>query len=143
MAGTLAQWIGCQRVVKNAKHDELAYFLWLRKRAILSPSWRSPDPQEEAFPLDQTFSQFKTELTPWLSDVPSQVLRNGVTIYKQAWSRHWGNPAHFRRPRRRKKGDSNSVWLTRELFRFLGCPMTISSPHPGQLHFPINLPIQG
>ena len=120
LAGTLAQWIGCQRVVKNAKHDELALSLWLRKRAILSPSWRSPDPQEEAFPLDQTFAQFKTELTPWLSDVPSQVLRNGVTIYKQSWSRHWGNPAHFRRPRRRKKGDSNSVWLTRELFRFLG-----------------------
>jgi len=120
MAGTLAQWIGCQRVAKNAKHDELAYFLWLRNRAVLSPSWHSPDPQEETFPLDQTFSQYKTELTPWLFDVPSQVLRNGVTIYKQAWARHWGNPAHFRRPRRRKKGDSNSVWLTRELFRFLG-----------------------
>ena len=23
------------------------------------------------------------------------------------------------------------------------CPTTMSSPHPGQLHFPINLPIQG
>jgi len=120
MAGTLAQWIGCQRVAKTAKHEELAYFLWLRSRAVLSPSWRGPDPQEEAFPLDQTFSQYKTELTPWLSDVPSQVLRNGVTLYKQAWARHWGNPAHFRRPRRPKKGDSHSVWLTRELFRFLG-----------------------
>ena len=40
--------------------------------------------------------------------------------YKRGWSNHWKNPSHFGRPRRKKKADSNSVWLTRELFRFIG-----------------------
>ena len=120
LATTLAQWTGCQRVAGNAKHDEVNLLLWLRKRAILSPSWEGPDPQLEPFPLDQTFSQFKTDQTPWLSAVPSQILRNGVVRYKKGWSNHWKNPGHFGRPRRKKKADSNSVWLTRELFRFVG-----------------------
>ena len=120
LAITLAQWTGCQRVIGNAKDSEVNLLLWLRKRAILSPSWEGPDPQMEPFPLDQTFSQFKTDLTPWLSEVPSQILRNGVVRYKKGWSNHWKNPGHFRRPRRKKKADSNSVWLTRELFRFVG-----------------------
>jgi len=120
LAMTLAQWTGCQRVVGNAKDSEVNLLLWLRKRAILSPSWEGPDPQSEPFPLDQTFSQFKTDLTPWLSEVPSQILRNGVVRYKKGWSNHWKNPGHFGRPRRKKKSDSNSVWLTRELFRFVG-----------------------
>ena len=120
LAITLAQWTGCQRVVGNAKDSEVNLLLWLRKRAILSPSWEGPDPQMEPFPLDQTFSQFKTDLTPWLSEVPSQILRNGVVRYKRGWSNHWRNPSHFGRPRRKKKADTNSVWLTRELFRFVG-----------------------
>jgi putative transposase len=120
MVGVLAQWIGCQRVAGNAKDAEVNYLLWLRKRAILSPSWNDADPQECGFPLDQTFSQFKTELAPWLSAVPSQVLRNGVVRYKRGWTNHLKNPAHFRRPRRKKKWDCNSVWLTRELFRIVG-----------------------
>ncbi|HQL48685.1 MAG TPA: transposase, partial [Holophaga sp.] len=90
------------------------------KRAILRPSWTDPDPQEDGFPLDQTFSQFKTDQTPWLSEVPAQVIRNGVVLYKRAWSNHWQNPSHFRRPRAKRKWDRNSVWLTRELFRFVG-----------------------
>jgi putative transposase len=120
LAMTLAQWTGCQRVIRNAKGSELDLLLWLRKRAILSPSWDGPDPQSEPFPLDQTFSQFKSDQTPWLSAVPSQILRNGVVRYKKGWSNHWKNPSHFSRPRRKKKADSNSVWLTRELFRFVG-----------------------
>ena len=120
LAMILAQWTGCQRVAGNAKHDELNLLIWLRKRAILSPSWEGPDPQLDPFPLDQTFSQFKTDQTPWLSEVPAVILRNGVVRYKRGWSNHWKNPSHFRRPRRKKKADTNSVWLTRELFRFIG-----------------------
>ncbi len=120
LAGVLAQWTGCQRVAGNAKDSEVNLLLWLRKRAILSPSWTGLDPQSEPFPLDQTFSQFKTEQTPWLAEVPSQILRNGVVRYRKGWTNHWKNPAHFRRPRRKRKWDGNSVWLTRELFRFVG-----------------------
>ena len=120
LAMILAKWTGCQRVARNAKHDEVNLLLWLRKRAILSPSWTDPDPQGGPFPLDQTFSQFKTDQTPWLSEVPAVILRNGVVRYKRGWSNHWKNPGHFGRPRRKKKADTNSVWLTRELFRFVG-----------------------
>lgn len=132
LAVILAQWIGCQRVAGNAKHDEVNLLLWLRKRAILSPSWYADiprgltaswtqsDPQSEPFPLDQTFNQFKTDQTPWLSEVPSQILRNGVVRYKRGWSNHWKNPSHFRRPRCKRKWEGNSAWLTRELFRFVG-----------------------
>ena len=51
LAMILAQWTGCQRVAGNAKHDELNLLIWLRKRAILSPSWEGPDPQLDPFPL--------------------------------------------------------------------------------------------
>jgi hypothetical protein len=33
--------------------------------------------------------------------------------------------------------------VCRNPFQAEECPMTLSSPHTGQLHFPINLPIQG
>jgi hypothetical protein len=120
LAQTLAQWIGCHRAIKNAKHDELLYLLWLRKRAILSPSFRDPDPQDLPFPLDQTYHQFKTGLTPWLSEVPAQILRNAATVHHRAWLNHWKNPAHFRKPRRQRKWEGQSVLLTAELFRFVG-----------------------
>ena len=29
LAMILAKWTGCQRVIKNAKHDEVNYLLWL------------------------------------------------------------------------------------------------------------------
>ena len=120
LAQVLAQWIGCQRVASNAKHEELHYLLWLRKRAITSPSWTDPDPQG-SFPLDQTFSQYKdAELSPWLSEVPAQIIRNGVVLYKRGWSNRFKNPAHFGTPTRKRKWDRNSVWLTSELFRFVG-----------------------
>jgi putative transposase len=47
---------------------------------------------------------------------PSQIYRNAVTQWEQAWINHWKNPAHFRRPTHRTRGEADSVWLTRELF---------------------------
>jgi type I restriction enzyme S subunit len=35
------------------------------------------------------------------------------------------------------------IEVQREIGSTLRCPTTMSSPHPGQLHFPINLPYQG
>jgi putative transposase len=52
--------------------------------------------------------------------VPAQIYRNAVVQWKQAWVNHWKNPAHFRRPTYRARGDADSVWLTRELFAFDG-----------------------
>ncbi|MDO9179191.1 MAG: helix-turn-helix domain-containing protein [Agitococcus sp.] len=68
-ASVLRQWIGCQRVIYNAKVAEDQYFNTFRRHALSLTG--------EPTPLDQHYAQFKTELTPWLSDVPSQILRNG------------------------------------------------------------------
>jgi hypothetical protein len=61
MQGALNQWIGCQRVVYNAKVAEDSYFAAQRRLHLRD------DPDAECkTPLAQQYSQFKSELTPWL-----------------------------------------------------------------------------
>jgi putative transposase len=67
-------------------------------------------------PIDQQHSHFKTELTPWLSEVPSQVLRNATVLWKQAYSRYFQKLGG--RPVIHKKHGKQAVWLTSELFDF-------------------------
>jgi putative transposase len=67
-------------------------------------------------PIDQQYSHFKTEQTPWLSDVPSQLLRNGAVLWKQAYVRYFSKLAG--RPAIHRKTGEQSVWLTSELFTF-------------------------
>jgi putative transposase len=38
-AKTLAQWIGCQRFIQNAKVEESDYFLRFRNRSLALTSW--------------------------------------------------------------------------------------------------------
>ena len=109
-ARTLLRWIGCQRFIYNAKVTEDRYFRsFARKSLSLTGSFA---------PIDQQYSHFKSdELTPWLSDVPSVVLRNGSVLWKQAYSRFFAKLGG--RPVIHKKHGKQSVWLTRELFEFL------------------------
>lgn len=107
----LSQWIGCARVVWNAKCDEHQY---------LSAYARKHLPIGTYAPLDQSFSQFKDrELTPWLSDCPSQILRNAAVNWYRTYQRFFKKLGG--RPVRKKKSDRGSVHLTRELFRFEKC----------------------
>lgn len=107
----LNQWIGCARVVWNAKCDEDKY---------LSTYARKYLPLRTFAPLDQTFSQFKDkELTPWLSECPSQILRNAAVNWYQTYQRFFKKLCG--RPKRKKKSDRGSIHLTRELFRFERC----------------------
>lgn len=69
---SLLQWIGCQRFIYNAKVQEDRYFRAFARTA-LSLTGTKP-------PVDQCYAQFKTPLTPWLKDVPSQILRNGAVL---------------------------------------------------------------
>ena len=69
-AQTLLRWIGCQRFIYNAKVGEDRYFRTFASTFLSLTGQHAP--------LDQQYSQFKTELTPWLAEVPSQVLRNGA-----------------------------------------------------------------
>jgi putative transposase len=68
-------------------------------------------------PVDQQYAQFKDKyLTPFLSDVPSQVLRNGEVRFMGAMQRFWNGLAE--RPNYKKKSGRQTVWLTSELFKF-------------------------
>ena len=68
---TLLRWIGCQRFLYNAKVGEDRYYRTFAKKALGLP--------EKYPPIDQQYSRYISDgLTPWLKEVPPQVLRNGA-----------------------------------------------------------------
>lgn len=106
-AETMLRWIGCQRVIYNAKVQEDRYFrTFQRKFAAFAGVQILPD---------QKYSQLIGEEAPWLRDVPSQVLRNGAFRFKTAYERFFRKLSG--RPKLKKKAGKASVLLTRELFR--------------------------
>lgn len=114
LAVTLAQWIGCQRVIYTAKVDEDRLFA-AQRRGLLAAG---VPPEQARTPLDRQYSQFKdAALTPWLSEVPSQILRNGAERWFEAKQRQLKGLA--RAPRRRNRSNFNSVLISSELFRFM------------------------
>lgn len=106
----LSQWIGCARFIWNAKCEENHYLSSFASRYLPLGT----------FPLiDQTYSQYKTELSPWLFDVPSQILRNSASNWYQTYKMFMKGICG--KPRRKKKSNGGSVLLTRELFSFEKC----------------------
>lgn len=65
---------------------------------------------------NQEYSKFITEETPWLREVPSQILRNGAVLWRQAMERYFSGVA--KRPVLHKSTRKRSVWVTSELFCF-------------------------
>jgi transposase len=108
-AQTLLQWIGCQRHIYNAKVLEDQYFRRFARKSLQHAGQYAP--------IDQQYVHFKSELTPWLSEAPSIILRNGAVLWKQAYSRYFSKLGG--RPVLRKKHGKQSVWLTSEVFKFL------------------------
>lgn len=104
----LLRWIGCQRFIYNAKVSEDKYFRTFAGKS-LSLVGMLPD-------KDQTYQQFKSDLTPWLSEVPSQVLRIGATRWMQAYSRFFKGISA--RPKNKRNVGRQSMWLTSDLFTF-------------------------
>ena len=78
---TLLRWIGCQRHIYNAKVGEDRYFRRFAQKSLQHTGQHAP--------IDQQYAHFKTEQTPWLSEVPSVVLRNGAVLWKQAYGRYF------------------------------------------------------
>lgn len=108
-AQILLRWIGCQRFIYNAKVTEDRYYRKFASKALGLPQ-RYP-------PIDQQYSRYiDPELTPWLKEVPSQVLRNGAVRWRQAYARFFKKLGG--RPVIRKKIGRQAVWLTSELFTF-------------------------
>jgi putative transposase len=65
---TLLRWIGCQRFIYNAKVQEDEYFRrFARKSLALAGQFA---------PIDQQYSHFKTELTPWPPRLPALWVRS-------------------------------------------------------------------
>lgn len=108
-AQTLLQWIGCQRNIYNSKVREDQYFRRFARKSLQHTGQYAP--------IDQQYSRFKTELTPWLSEVPGVVLRNGAVLWKQTYSRYFSKLGG--RPVMHTKHGKQSVWLTSELFKFV------------------------
>lgn len=109
----LSQWMGCQRFIWNAKVQEQQYYHTFCRKFF---------PKEYAYGLhDQTYSRFKDkELSPWLYEVPSQILRNGAVRWYQTFINFLRGVCG--RPRLHGKSPKSSVYITNELFRFVKHP---------------------
>jgi len=107
----LSQWMGCARFVWNAKCDEDSY---------LGSFARKYMPAGTYAPIDQKFSQYKDDdLSPWLRECPSQILRNSAVNWFQTYQKflkgECGNP------KRKRSSDGGSIHLTKEVFKFESC----------------------
>jgi putative transposase len=107
-AKTLLAWIGCQHFIYNAKVREDRYFRCFARKSLAHTG--------QFAPIDQQYSHFKTDLTPWLEQVPSQILRNGAVLWKQAYARYFAKLGG--RPVIHRKNGEQSVWITSELLTF-------------------------
>ena len=132
---TLLQWIGCQRHIYNAKVREDQYFRRFARKSLQHAG--------QFAPVDQQYSHFKTELTPFLSEVPSVVLRNGSVLWKQSYSRFFSKLGG--RPVVHKRHGKQSVWLTSEVFEFISQAdaetgkITGHQLHLGTKKFPVGM----
>jgi putative transposase len=104
----LSQWMGCARFVWNAKCEEQSYLYHFKQRYL---------PVNTRTPVDQSYAQFKCkELSPWLFECPSVLLRNTMATWKDTQFKFLKGQCG--RPKRKKKGDRDAVWLPSELFSF-------------------------
>ena len=101
----LLEWQGHQRYVYNAKVRED------RHNREIFRAYGVPSP-----PIDCQYAKFIDESTPWLREVPSQILRQGTTLYRQAKARYFAGLG--RHPTIHLKRGRQSVWITNELFSF-------------------------
>lgn len=104
----LSQWMGCARLIWNAKCEEERYFTTFARKYY---------PIGTYAPIDQTTSQFKNKaLTPWLYACPSQIIRNAAVNWYQTYQKFMKRQCG--KPKRKPKTDKGSIHLTRELFTF-------------------------
>ena len=100
-------WSAAQTLVYNSKVQENDYFY-----AFSQKFWT---PEKRPLP-DQKYSHLiDKNVVPWVRKVPSQVLRNGATLFSRAVRGAVKNVS--KKPRtHRIKGADRKLFLTRELF---------------------------
>ncbi len=145
----LLRWIGCQQLIYNAKVQEDRSYRRLQRQMIGTvgegtpinrPYSSEPGPPvtsasvaDEDIPVDQQYSRFINDTTAFLRAVPSQILRNGAVKFRQTYQRFFRKLGG--RPKLKKKGGRQSVWLTSELFEFMPQVVAASGEIPVyQLH---------
>ncbi|SCK37900.1 Transposase [Variovorax sp. HW608] len=111
--GHLRQWIGHQRFMRNAKTRE-------RNAAYLEGRHHEDS---------QKYAHLVTEETAFLSDVPSQILRNGAVRFYAGLQRFRAGLGGA--PKIKRRHGRQSVLITKELFRFLPMPVTGRSDREG------------
>ncbi len=120
-------WIGmeAQRCIYNAKIEQSRVQEWLKRRAILSPSWCALSPDLDLNDkIDKTYAQFKVNSD--IPCVPSQILRNGVDKYIQAVRNHQHNPKKWNKPRPQR--EVRGLVLSSDLFEFRDGRLWIGRP---------------
>ncbi len=131
----LLRWIGCQRLIYNAKVHEDRYFRRFAQRIVGTAG--------EPIPVDQQYSPFITERMAFLRGVPSQILRNGAVKFRQAYTRFFQKLGG--RPKIKKKTGRQAVWLTSELFEFISQVEAVTGEtqayhlHVGTDKFPVGI----
>jgi len=108
----LSQWMGCSKLIWNAKCEDERYMTQYAVKYC---------PIKTYAPIDQSYSQYKNkELTPYLFDCPSQILRNSATNWFDTYKKFIQGECG--KPRRKLANDQEgSIHLTRELFYFEKC----------------------
>ncbi|MDY0223427.1 MAG: transposase [Desulfobacterium sp.] len=107
----LSQWMGCARFIWNAKCQDDNYLTTFARKFM---------PPDTYAPIDQKYSLYKDkELSPWLFDCPSQILRNSAVNWYNTYQDFIKNLCG--KPRIKKKDNKGSIHLTKELFRFEKC----------------------
>lgn len=101
-AKIFSQWIGCARVIYNFKVEED------------QKNYKMFKETGEKTLIGQAYSSFKTADRSWLSEVPSQILRNSASNWYQSKQRFFKGLA--KNPRKKHRGKKDSVLLTQELF---------------------------
>ena len=82
---TLSQWMGAARVVWNAKCSQWRYESTYARKYL---------PVRTYAEIDASYAQFKNkELTPYLFDVPSEILKDAANNWRNTM-RDWINPNH-------------------------------------------------
>jgi len=106
-AKILCSWMGAAKFIWNAKCDEDRYLRTFARKYL--PIGTFPE-------INQQYSQYKNEeLSQFLSEVPSQILRNSASNWYASYQQFFKQKDRGL-PRRKKRGEGMSIHLTRELF---------------------------
>lgn len=115
----LSNWIGSARVIWNSKIEENNYYYSFARKFVPINQWQWINKQEPEYQwINQQFSQFKNkDLTPWLSEVPSTILRNSATNWFQTQMKFMKGECGP--PRKKSRSEGGSILLTNDTYEVL------------------------